>query len=280
MATYKSIPISSIHIGERARPVDEDHALAIAASMAERGLINPITVRATPAANKGKTPFTLVAGGHRLRGAVINQWTEIDTIVVEADAIEAQLIELSENIFRNELSKLERPLFVMKFREIFEEKHGKINSNGGRPKKQGNDCPVFTALGKELSQQVQERLGIGERTYKYVTQIGQNLSPELRNVLRGTTAENDQSMLLKLAKLPRDDQFKIAAAIKHEPDVKKVLAFTKPPAIAVAPSQAAILSKLIAAWDDASEETREQFLQHIGMGESDSLMAQIREEAA
>ncbi|WP_175576094.1 hypothetical protein [Pseudochrobactrum sp. B5] len=57
MATFKTLPLKDIHIGERARPVDEDHALAITASMAERGLINPITVRSTPAMNNGKTPY-------------------------------------------------------------------------------------------------------------------------------------------------------------------------------------------------------------------------------
>ncbi|WP_245297317.1 ParB N-terminal domain-containing protein [Rhizobium oryziradicis] len=98
MAEFARISLSSIHIGVRTRPVDEDHALAIAASMAERGLINPITVRKTPAANKGATPYTLVAGGHRLRAAELNQWTEIDAIVVAADAVEGQLIEISENL--------------------------------------------------------------------------------------------------------------------------------------------------------------------------------------
>lgn len=279
MATFKRIPISSIHIGERARPVDEDHALAIAASMTERGLINPITVRATPAANKGKTPFTLVAGGHRIRAAELNQWTDIDTIVVEADAVEAQLIELSENIFRNELSKLERPLFVMKFREIIEEKHGKI-TRGRYSDQKVNHWPFDIAPGRELSALVQERLGIGKSTYKYVTQIGRNLSPELRNMLRGTAAENDQSKLLKLAKLPRDEQIKIAAALKHDPDLDKAMAFGKPPALVVGPSQASILAKLLGAWDDASEDTRDQFLEQIGMAGDNGLMAQIREEAA
>lgn len=54
MASFKSIPLKSIHVGERARPVDEDHALAIAASMAERGLINPITVRSTRTPRRAK----------------------------------------------------------------------------------------------------------------------------------------------------------------------------------------------------------------------------------
>ncbi|MDR6102759.1 ParB family chromosome partitioning protein [Agrobacterium larrymoorei] len=283
MATFKTIALTSIFVGDRARPVDEDHALAIAASMAERGLINPITVRSTPNAKKGETPYTLVAGGHRLRAAELNQWGEIDAIVVSADAVEAQLIELSENIFRNELSKLDRPLFVMKFREIIEEKHGKI-TRGGDQRAKGNDYPLQLPPGKELSRLVQERLGFGEETYKLVTRIGQNLHPELRAMLRGTEAENDQSQLLKLAKLPKDEQVKIAAALREEPDLKKVLALTKPASpivLPVATPQSVILARLLSAWDEASEDTRSEFLRITGLsGETDPLMAEIQGEAA
>lgn len=283
MATYKCIPIQAIHVGERARPIDEDHALAIAGSMAERGLINPITVRATPAANKGKTPFTLVAGGHRLRGGQLNQWVEIDAIVVEADNIEAQLMEISENLYRNELTALDRAIFVQKFREIYEDKHGRI-AQGGDQKSKSNDWTSIFSPGKELSERVQDRLGFGRSTYFNVTKIGLNLRPELRQAVRGTPAENDQSQLLQLAKLAPEDQIKVVAALKHEPDLKKVLAFTKPPALVATPaakSQATILTNLTAAWDEASEETRENFLQHIGMSDMpDQLMAEIREEAA
>lgn len=45
MAEYKSIPIEKIFVPERLRAVEEDHALAIQASIVEHGLINPITVR-------------------------------------------------------------------------------------------------------------------------------------------------------------------------------------------------------------------------------------------
>lgn len=283
MATYKSIPLASIHIGERARPIDEDHALAIASSMAERGLINPITVRSTPAMNKGKTPYTLVAGGHRLRGAALNQWVEIDTIIVEADATEAQLIELSENIFRNELSKLDRPIFVMKLREVMEEKHGKIE-RGRYSDKKGNDYPFTLAPGKELSKLVQERLGFGEETYKLVTRIGQNLHADLRNALRGTSIENDQSKLLKLAKLPPEDQVKAAAALREGADIAKVFEWIKGPVVPAISTpethQSALLKKLIASWDDASEQTRFAFLEHIGMTEGgDPLLRLIKQEA-
>ncbi len=281
MAIFKTIPVSSIRIGERARPIDEGHALAIAASMAERGLINPITVRHTPAANKGETPYTLVAGGHRLRGAELNQWDEIDVIVVSVDAVEAQLIELSENIYRNELTMLERPLFLMRYRELYEEKFGKI-TKGRYSGQKGTECPFIFAPGRELSKQVQERLGFGETTYKKVTRIGQNLRPELRAVLRGTPAENDQSKLLKLAKMEQDMQLRVAAALREGGDLATVLSWTKPPKPAADSQfvQAQILKKLVDGWEAATEETREEFLATIGISDGgDALMRTIREAA-
>ncbi len=262
MASFKTIPLKAIHIGERARPVDQDVAQAIAASIAERGLINPVTVRATPATNGGKTPYTLVAGGHRIKAAEINGWEKIDTIVVTADAAEAQLIELSENLFRNELSALDRGLFVVKFREIYEEKHGKIE-RGRYGDEKSNDWTFMFAPGRELSERVQERLGIGRSTYFNVTKIGMKLHPALREAVRGTDVENDQKTLLKLASMPDAEQAGIAAALKHEPDLKKVLDMDKP-AVPQPDPDKATWETLAAAWAKASNRIREEFLQHIG----------------
>lgn len=283
MASFKSIPLKSIHVGDRERPVDEDYALAIAGNMAECGLINPITVRSTPNAKKGETPYTLVAGGHRLRAAELNQWSEIDAIIVSADAADAQMKEISENLWRNDLSALDRAIFVMKYRDLWEEKHGKIQ-RGGDQKSKDHDGPLIFTPGKVLAERVQQRLGFGSSTYKRVTAIGQNLHPTLRQAVRGTEAEDDQSQLLNLAKLPKDDQVKIAAALKENPDLKQALAFAKPPVLVATPtaiSQSSILTKLTTAWDDASEETRNSFLEYIGaVGTADPVMAVLREEAA
>lgn len=285
MASFKSLPVSSIFVGERARPVDEDVAAAIAASMADRGLINPITVRATPAAGGGLTPWTLIAGGHRLFAAQLNGWDEIDAIVVSADAAEAQLIEISENLYRNDLTALDRGIFVAKFRELYEEKFGKIDPKGGRPKKQSNDWTVVFTPGRELSERVQDRFGFGRSTYFNVTKIGQGLHPALRQALRGTDAEDDQKLLLKLASMPEAKQAGIAAGLKVEPDVRKVLVADKPAAPPV-DLQANLLKKLIAAWDEADEQTRSEFLVHAGLDPLDisgtalgDMMAEARREA-
>lgn len=263
MAELIRAKISDIHVGERARPIDEGHALAIAVSMAERGQINPITVRRTPNANKGITPLTLVAGGHRLFGGTINGWEEIDAIVVSADAVEAQLMELSENLYRNELSKLDRAIFVLKFRELWEEKHGKIDPKGGRPSNQCNDCTDIFASGRELAEQVQERLGFGRRTYFNVTRIGQNLHPDLRVLIRGTGAEDDQSLLLKLAKKGPSEQAGIVRGLREGKALTTMLAGGKGDKPKVDP-QEEIFQKVSLLLEKADEATLLRVLNHIG----------------
>lgn len=264
MATFKTVPIASILVGERARPIDEDHAAAIAASMVDRGLINPLTVRSTPAANGGKTPLTLVAGGHRIRAAELNGWEEIDVIVVSADAVEAQLIELSENIYRNELTPLDRALFVLKFREMYEEKFGKIARGGDRKSKDHGD-PLIFAPGRQLSERVQERLGFSEASFKRVNRIGQKITPALRAAVRGTPAENDQKELLKLAKLPADDQGRVAAGLREGADLKTIWGWLKPKATPdVATLQEEIFRKMVALVEKADDETLARIVEHIG----------------
>ncbi|TCT41186.1 ParB/RepB/Spo0J family partition protein [Martelella mediterranea] len=266
MAEFISASIDKIHMGERLRPIDQGYVEAIAASFEERGQISPIMIRSTPAQNKGKTPYTLVAGAYRLSAARLIGWSEIDAIVVAADQVEAQLLEISENLYRNELNPLDRAIFVMKYRELWEEKNGSIDPKGGRPEKQGNDYPVF-AKGRELSKQVQNRLGIGAETYKLINRIGQNLHPALRQAVRGTEAETNQALLLKFAKLTPDMQVKAAAALKESGDPQSVLALTKPqkPEKPARDPDTEALAALRKAWGQASQSVKDQFLQEIGL---------------
>ena len=280
MAEFKRILISDIVIPERLRAVEEEHALAIAQSIVEHGLINPITVRSTPAAKSGK--YTLVAGAHRIRAEQINEEPEIDAMIVAGDKAEAQLIEITENLFRNELSVIDRAVFVQSYREIWEQKHGKIEP--GRP---GNRANLAQLLGDEaeaggFSAHVADRMGLSLRAVKRLSQISQNLHPDVRAAVRGTPVADNQSALLKIAKMEPLKQRQAALAFRAEPDLKKALALVDPPQqlTKAQVEQATLLSRLVTAWEDASEETRSQFLDHIGLGDTpDQLMAEIRSEA-
>jgi ParB family transcriptional regulator, chromosome partitioning protein len=280
MAEFKRVLISDIVIPERLRAVEEEHAIAIAQSIVEHGLINPITVRSTPNAKGGK--YTLVAGAHRIRAEQINEEAEIDAMIVESDKAEAQLIEITENLFRNELSVLDRAVFVQTYRDVWEGKYGKVEA--GRPGNRANLSQLFAdeAEAGSFSLHVADRMGLSRRAVERLNQIAQSLHPDVRAAVRGTPIADNQSALLKIAKMEPQKQRQAAIAFRAEPDLKKALALVEPaPKLSKAQTeQATLLSRLVTAWEDASEETRNQFLSHIGMGdEPDALMTEIRSEA-
>ncbi|WP_208436727.1 ParB/RepB/Spo0J family partition protein, partial [Bartonella tribocorum] len=140
MAQFQKLALDVIVVPERIRPVDDEHAKALAQSMAREGLMNPITVRHTPNAKEGN--YTLIAGAHRLRAAELLGYSEIDAVVVQADKDNAALLEVAENLFRNELSVIDRALFVQTYRELWEKKYGEIKVGGDR-KSKGKHYPLI-----------------------------------------------------------------------------------------------------------------------------------------
>lgn len=257
---FERIAIADIVVPERLRAVEEEHAIAIAQSIVEHGLINPITVRATPAAKGGK--WTLVAGAHRLRATVLNDDDEIEAVIIEADKDEAQLVEITENIFRNELSVIDRAVFVGTYREAWERKNGKITA--GRP---GNRINLIQILEDEaaagFSQHVADRMGISAPSVKRLTFIAQKLHPDVRAAIRGTPIADNQSALLKLAKLEPATQRQAAVALKAEgPDLKKALEAVEGPKPKV-DTQTAAFDALVSAWSRASDETKIRFVEEV-----------------
>lgn len=261
MAEFKRISINQIAVPDRLRAVEEEHALAIAQSIVEHGLLNPITVRSTPAAGKGQTPYTLVAGAHRLRAFEINDEVEIEALVIEADKDEAQLVEIVENIFRNELSVMDRAVFVQSYRDVWEAKYGKVEA--GRPGNRANLSQLFadeTEKGS-FSEHVADRMGLSKRSVERLNKIAQNLTPKLREKLRGTPFADNQSMLLNLSKRAPTEQAKIASGL-DKADLPAVLTALEPPKPKPADTNKQDVAKaeLIAAWQKADGVTRGLFV--------------------
>jgi ParB family chromosome partitioning protein len=105
-------------------------------------------------------------------------------------------------------------------------------------------------------------MGISVPAIKRLQQIAQNLHPTLRSQLRGTPAADNQSILLKLAKEGPKRQQQIAAALKKEPDLSKVLEAAKEPPkeVSEADKQRAVRVDLDRAWKSADRMTRVLFV--------------------
>ena len=260
MTEFKIIPLKDIFVPERLREVEEEQALIIAQSIVEHGLINPISVRATPAKTGFK--FTLIAGAHRMRAFEINDETEIEALVFKADAAEGQLLEITENLFRNELSVIDRAVFVQSYREIWEQKHGKIEP--GRP---GNSANIAQLIGEEaekspFAKHVADRMGLSLRSVQYLNKIAQNLNPNLRQKLRGTPHADNQSTLLKLAKMEPKKQADISVGLQFGSDLETALQAVEGPK-PKPDAQTVLFSRLVDTWRRASEATKEKFVDHI-----------------
>jgi len=190
------------------------------------------------------------------------------------------LIEITENLFRNDLSVMDRAVFVQTYRDVWEGKFGKVEA--GRPGNRANLAQLIAdeAEAGSFSIHVADRMGISRRSVEYLNKIAQNLTPALRSKLRGTPAADNQSLLLKLAKEGPKRQAQIAAALAKEPDLKKVLDLAKEPAaeISEADRQRAVRADLDHAWKKADRMTKVLFVFDMlaEAGVSDELRKQVK----
>ncbi|WP_319414383.1 ParB N-terminal domain-containing protein [uncultured Cohaesibacter sp.] len=273
MSDFKQLIISEIHVPERLRQVDEDHAVAIQASIVAHGQFNPITVRITP---NGQRPYTLVAGAHRYRAIeLLGEDQGVDVLVIKADKDEAILLEIEENLFRNDLSVMDRAVFVETYRDAWEKVHGTISR--GRPEKRDNlsqfsESPVGlleAEAEKGFSAACADRLGVSAKSIQRLNKISKNLPKSVRKAIAGTPIADNQSQLLKLAKMSPEKLKKFPVALRETKDFKKSLTALEPPAPKPDPVKQQ-LSSLINAWEKAKPEARAEFLEFAGLVEADS----------
>ncbi|WP_375684169.1 ParB/RepB/Spo0J family partition protein [Bartonella sp. CB15SXKL] len=303
MAQFQKLALDVIVVPERIRPVDDEHAKALAQSMAREGLMNPITVRHTPNAKEGN--YTLIAGAHRLRAAELLGYSDIDAVVVQADKDNAALLEVAENLFRNELSVIDRALFVQTYRELWEKKYGEIKVGGDHGNQYTKDkmakgkvypLPNDGSLehnetgcegdkvakvqvaplpndgdlnGKvqslHFAKHVADRIGLSKRAVHYLTKISQHLQPELRSVLRGTALADNQAQLLKLAKMEPVAQRRVAIALQQvEGDLRRAVDLVN--GVNTPPQineQERIFAQLLGVWQRADAQTKARFCDYL-----------------
>lgn len=279
MAELATLRLKDIFIPERLRAVEEDHAQAISTDMVAHGQITPIMVRRTP---NGKAKFTLVAGAHRMRAIELYDGDEVDAVITVADKQDAQLLEISENLFRNDLSVIDRAIFVQTYRELWEQKHGAIQRGGDKKSKVKNSPligePISGAhqnpidiLEQEASQgfsvHVAKRLGVSKDVVKRLNRIAR-MDPRLRESLRGTPEADSEGLLYKISGFEPADQYKTAEAIKLTGgDIKKALAAVHP-APPKPSKQDALYNLLLSTWSRASKDTKARFLKDVTGGAS------------
>ena len=206
--------ISGIDTTNRLRPVDPDRVEALAASFSEIGQQQPVVVRPMTGGANG---LILVAGAHRVAAAKRLGWTEIAAIWLDLDEASARLVEIDENLIRNELSEIDRALSLTERKRIYEAlypqtAHGKAK----KPKKMDEKGKVANlATFASFSKDAAQRTGLSDRTIRRAVELAGALSPDAIALIRGTQLADNQSQLKALASLEPVDQIRVAREISE-----------------------------------------------------------------
>jgi hypothetical protein len=134
-----SIPLDLVVAADHARPVAGAAVDILAHSMAQIGLLQPVIV-VKARVNRGAMTdgYRIVAGGHRLAAARTLGWETIPAFVLDSDTgnLEAELIEIDENLCRAELTPAQRAAAIARRKQIWEALHPESGRNpptlGGR----------------------------------------------------------------------------------------------------------------------------------------------------
>lgn len=207
------IPVDQIHVEDRLRSVNPDHAALIAESFRANGQMTPIEVRRDEA---GK--FVLVAGAHRLAAARLAEMDQIAASIIDADADQARLREIDENLCRRDLTELDRATFLAERKVVW----AKLNPEAivFKNKKSRTNLSTIGTFAEEVA----ERLGLSRRSIDRAINRHTALTPEVRAILAHSRWADNGSVLDGLAKLPHEDQRKAAEALTREESPARNLA--------------------------------------------------------
>ena len=91
------LPVHLLHLGQPGRGKATALLQELAASIGEVGILQPLSVR------KQGEGYTVVSGNRRLMAARMAGLGEVPCLILSVDAVDAQLIGLTENLQREDL---------------------------------------------------------------------------------------------------------------------------------------------------------------------------------
>lgn len=238
MAELMWLALEAIEVPERLRSVSADHAGMLAADIRLRGLLQPVVVRGPLPGGR----WVLLAGAHRLEAMRLLGRAEIPAVAADVanGGWAAELVEIAENLFRNDLSALERAVYVVRYRAAWEVKHGRKGRGGDRRsaafRGDADQTDNMSALKSEeqefldraglsgFADHVAERLGFTERTIYRDQGLIRGLHPELVKRLMGTAVADNRALLLRVSRLAQEVQAEAVAAIDAGTPVEDAVA--------------------------------------------------------
>lgn len=206
------IEIAAIDVIDRLRLVDRAYVEMIAASISETYLHQPIAVATTSGAGNR---YVLVDGENRLEAFKLLGRTTIPARIRELTPAEREKHEIHANLIRNELTALDRTIFVGRLSDLFAAEHADARHGGDRKSKKWREKNQLANLANwsSFSKDAARRTGLAERSIRRTRELFGALSPEAIALIRATDVADNGSQLKALAALDPAEQVKVAREI-------------------------------------------------------------------
>ncbi len=271
-----AIPLSEIRVRDRLRPIDPVWAAALGRIMDVEKQRTPIEVCRLP----GKKDFLLVAGGHRLEGARLNGWDAVQAVIVDASALVRRSREVSENLFRRDLSPIDRAAFIAELICLAKTRAGVETGADGRSvsaaarwskalKSDAVDANLTMRLAYGWADGVAEQIGLSRQTIYRDLALHSRLAADLAEQLRGHPIAGNGAQLAALIKLSPDDQRQAVDLIiqGHAKTVAQAVKVLRQPPREFDPAEKAYLKNLsafVGAFGRMSNADRKLALGELG----------------
>lgn len=210
MNAATEIPLVLCYAAADARQIDAAAVKALAASIGEVGLLNPVSVRRAIKVRAGQDAdaYEVLAGMHRVKAFRLLGRETIPAFVFDADDLLAELILIDENLCRKDLSPAERAGHVTKRKRIYlalhpETAHGAIGGGHDQSRQIGD-----SEKADRFTQATAEKTGKSERSIQ-------------RESARGEALGEDT--LAKVARTSLDQGAELDALAKLSPEKRDVL---------------------------------------------------------
>ncbi len=231
--TIAMVPIEDIRRHPNARALNDDALAALADSIGEVGLINPIRIRRVTDANghiDWEGGYEVTAGAHRFAACDALGWREIACILVPDDDLCAELAMIDENLCRAELSPVDRAQQTARRKAIYLELHpetalhiaGAHASNAA----QGNATDNLSIA--SFASSTAAATGKDERSVRRDAERGEKVCEAALEMVRGTALDTG-TYLDKIKRIEPDQQ---VATVRRDLDMEREKQL-RPKAVAV-----------------------------------------------
>jgi len=189
------LKIDVISVSNRLRAINPDYVLELAESIDKNGLLSPIIVT---------KENMLVAGAHRLAACKQLGHAEIDCIVQDCNALQAELMEIDENLIRRELHWLEIGEHARRRNIIWEQMgfRAKSGTNVKNSRTGESDSSV-----PKTTDGIAAEMGIVGRTLQQYIQLASDLTAEAKDAVRAQ--DIPKTLALELSRLKPETQRKV-----------------------------------------------------------------------